>query len=186
MRLSVVVARFLFGLFAVLVVLVASPAEAYTVRSGDVLVKGIAGASVNVARLDVATKATPPAGLLLGADVDWSFDGSWSLAASFRPVLSPGFVDGGVGVGARYRLLQLDAPFIPFAVAQVTTAVGGPLGYGDVHVNLGARVGGGVDYWVMRDLAVGVEISTEASGLLLPLPTAEWSTDALVGLTWRL
>jgi hypothetical protein len=164
----------------------AAPAHAYTVKGGDVLVKGTTGASVNVARLDVATKATPPAGLSLGADVDWSFDGSWSLALSLRPVLSPGFVDGNVGLGARYRLLQLDAPFIPFAVAQVTTAVGGPMGYGDVHVNVGARVGGGVDYWVMRDLAVGVEIGTDASALLTPLVAPEWSTDALVGVTWRL
>jgi hypothetical protein len=163
----------------------ATPAAAYTVEGGDVLVKGVVGASVNVARLDVATKATPPGGMLLGADIDWSFDGSWSLATSLRPVLSPGFVDGSVGVGARYRVLQLDAPFIPFAVAQVTTAVGGPLGYGDVHWNVGARVGGGVDYWVMRDLAVGVEISTEASALVVPLPAFEWSTDALVGVTWR-
>jgi hypothetical protein len=175
-----------------LIVVVASmfaataPAQAYTVRGGDVLVKGAGGVSVNVARLDVATKATPPAGLLLGADIDWSFDGNWSLAASIRPVLSSGFVDGNVGIGARYRLLQLDAPFVPFAVAQVTTAVGGPLGYGDVHWNVGARVGGGVDYWVMRDLAVGVEISTEGSGLLVPLPAVEWSTDALLALTWRL
>jgi opacity protein-like surface antigen len=165
---------------------VGAPAHAYTVKGGDVLVKGVAGASVNIARLDVATKATPRGGMLLGADIDWSFDGSWSFAASLRPVLSPGFVDGNVGVGARYRLLQLDAPFIPFAVAQVTTAVGGPLGYGDVHWNIGARVGGGVDYWVMRDLAVGVEISTETSALAVPLPAFEWSTDALVGVTWRL
>ena len=164
----------------------AAPAQAYTVKGGDVLVKGVAGASVNVARLDVATKATPPAGLGLGADVDWSFDGAWSLAVSLRPVLSPGFVDGNVGIGARYRMLQLDAPFVPFAVAQVTTAVGGPMGYGDLHVNVGARVGGGVDYWVMRDLAVGVEIGTEGSALLTPLVAPEWSTDALVGVTWRL
>ncbi|MBM4282856.1 MAG: hypothetical protein FJ137_19590 [Deltaproteobacteria bacterium] len=164
----------------------ATPAAAYTVKGGDVLVKGVGGASVNVARLDVATKGTPPAGLALGCDIDWSVDGSWSVATSIRPVLSPGFVDGSVGVGARYRLLQLDAPFIPFAVAQVTTAVGGPLGFGDVHINVGARIGGGVDYWVMRDLAVGVEISTEGSGLIVPLPTVEWSTDALLGLTWRL
>jgi hypothetical protein len=168
------------------VVGLAGPAQAYTVKGGDVLVKGITGASVNVARLDVATKATPPAGLALGADIDWSFDGAWSLAVSLRPVLSPGFVDGSVGVGARYRMLQLDAPFIPFAVAQVTTAVGGPLGYGDVHVNVGARLGAGVDYWVMRDLAVGVEIGTEGSALLTPLLAPEWSTDALIGITWRL
>jgi hypothetical protein len=151
-----------------------------------VLVKAVTGASVNVARFDVATRATPAGGLVVGADVDWSFDGSWSLAASVRPTLSPGFVDGNVGVGARYRVLQLDAPFIPFVVAQFTSAIGGPLGYGDVHGNLGARIGGGVDYWVMRDLAVGIELTTEASALVVPATAFEWSTDVGIGVTWRL
>ncbi len=163
----------------------ATDAAAYTVSAGDVLIRGVTGASVNVARLEVVTKATPPAGLLLGADIDWSFDGPWSAVASVRPVFSPGFVDVGVGVGARYRFLQLEAPFIPWASASLTSAVGGPLGYGDVHFNLGARVGGGVDYFVMRDLAVGVEIGTELSALLTPLPAPEWTTEALVGVTWR-
>ena len=100
-------------------------------------------------------------------------------------MFSPGFVDVGVGIGAKYRVLQLEAPFIPFATAQVTSALGGPLGYGDTHFNVGLRLAGGVDYFVMRDLAVGVEIGTEASALLAPLPAAEWTTEALVGVTWR-
>ena len=164
----------------------ALPAGAYTVRTGDMLVRGVVGASVNVLRLDVATRATPPGGMLIGVDFDYSIDGAWSVASSLRPVLSPGFVDANLGIGAKYRVIQLDAPFIPFATAQVTTALGGPLGYGDVHFNLGGRVGAGIDYFVMRNLALGIEISTELSGLLTPLPAAEWSTDALVGVTWRL
>lgn len=161
-------------------------ANAYTVKPGDLLLKGVAGASVNVARLNVATKATPPAGMVIGADLDWSFDGNWSLMASLRPTLSPGFVDGNLGVGARYRLLQLDAPLIPWASAQFITALGAPLGYGDAHVNLGARVGGGVDYFVMRDLAVGVEVASEGSALVAPLTGAEASTEVLIGVTFRL
>ena len=107
-------------------------------------------------------------------------------ATSLRPTLSPGFVDTNVGVGAKYRVLALDAPFIPFAMAQVTTALGGPLGYGDVHWNVGARLGGGVDYFVMRDLAVGVEIGSEFSVLAVPLLAPEWTTEVLLGVTWRL
>ena len=172
--------------FVVVAALLATSASAYTVKPGDLLIKGVTGASVNVARFNVATKATPPAGLLLGADLDWSFDGNWSLAASVRPVLSPGFIDGNVGLGARYRVLQLDAPLIPWVLAQLVTAVGGPLGYGDLHVNLGARLGGGVDYFVMRNLAVGIEVATECSALLTPLPGAEPSTEVLLGVSWRL
>ena len=178
---------FFAGVFVFVVAFFGStPASAYTVRPGDLLIKGVAGASVNVARLNVATKATPPAGMLLGADLDWSFDGNWSLMASLRPTLSPGFIDGNIGVGARYRLLQLDAPLIPWAGAQAITAIGGPLGYGDLHWNFGARVCGGVDYFVMRDLAVGVEVGTEVTALAAPLVAAEASTEVLIGVTFRL
>lgn len=174
------------GVVLLLSAALSSSASAYTVKPGDLLIKGVAGASVNVARLNVATKATPPAGMVLGADLDWSFDGNWSLMTSLRPALSPGFVDVNGAVGARYRLLQLDAPLIPWASAQVVTAVGGPLGYGDVHVNVGARVGGGVDYFVTRDLAVGLEVNTEGTVLVAPLLAGEASTDVLLGVTFRL
>ena len=175
-------------LFAAVVVaaLGAGEASAYTIAPGDLLIRGVTGVGVNVARLDVATKATPPAGLVLGVDLDWSIDGPLSLAASLHPVFSPGFVDANLGVGVKYRALQLEAPFIPFVIAQVTTALGGPLGYGDVHFNVGGRVGAGVEYFVMRDLAIGVEVGTELSALLTPLNAAEWTTEALVGVTWRL
>ena len=174
------------GLVVVVAGIFASDAGAYTVRPGDMLLRGVAGAGVNVASLDVATKATPAAGMVMGVDFDWSFDGDWSLATSLRPTFSPGFVDANVGVGAKYRVLSLDAPFIPFATGQVTTALGGPLGYGDVHWNVGARLAGGVDYFVMRDLAVGLEIGSELSTLAVPLLAAEWTTEVLVGVTWRL
>ena len=178
-RLAVVVAFAVCGLLS-------TSAAAYTVKPGDLLLKPVTGASINVARLNVATKATPPAGMVLGADLDWSFDGNWSLMTSLRPALSPGFVDVNLGVGARYRLLQLDAPLIPWASAQVVTAVGAPLGYGDAHVNVGARVGGGVDYFVMRDVAVGVEVGSEFTALVAPLLAGEASTEVLIGVTFRL
>lgn len=177
--------RGVVALAFVVVAAFAGRADAYTVNPGDLLIRGVTGASINVARLDVATRATPPGGLVLGVDLDWSVDGPWAVAASLRPVLSPGYLDANLGIGAKYRVLQLAAPFIPFVTGQVTTAVGGPLGYGDVHFNLGGRVGAGIDYFVMRDLALGIEVSTEVSGLLTPLNALEWSTDALAGVTWR-
>lgn len=168
-----------------LVGLCAGSASAYTVEAGDLLVRPVVGASVNVLRLDVATRATPPAGLLVGVDVDYAITGPWNVTAAFRPVLAPGFVDAGLMAGAKYRWVQLEAPFIPYASAGLTTALGFPLGYGDVHWNVGARVAAGVDYFVLRDLAVGFEVGGEASWLVTPLGAAELSADALLGITWR-
>ena len=159
---------------------------AYTVSPGDLLVRPVIGASVNVVRLKAATRDTPQGGMLLGVDLDWSFDGAWALAAAFRPVLSSDYVDANLGVGAKYRVIQLNAPFIPYASLMATTAVGGPMGFGDMHVNAGLRLAGGVDYWVMRDLAVGIEMAGEASHLFVPISQPEVSTEILAGVTWRL
>ncbi len=158
----------------------------YTVEPGDVLVRPVAGASVNVVRLPAATRATPQGGMVLGLDIDWSWDGAWSLAAAVRPVLSPNYLDGSIGIGAKYRLVQLNAPFLPYASLLATTALGGPLGAGDLHVNGGARLAGGVDYFVMRNLAIGLEMAAEVSYLFTPIARPEASSEILVGVTWRL
>lgn len=158
----------------------------YTVEPGDMLLRPVAGASVNVIRLKAATRDTPQGGMLLGVDFDWSFDGAWALTTAFRPVVSSDYVDANLGVGAKYRVIQLNAPFIPYASLAATTAVGGPMGFGDLHVNAGLRLAGGVDYWVMRNLAVGLELGGELSHLFVPIAQPEFSTEALVGVTWRL
>lgn len=163
-----------------------APAAAYTVRPGDLLVRPVAGASVNVVRFAGATRATPQGGMLLGVDVDWSFDGALAFTGALRPVVSPGFLDMNLGLGAKYRLVQLGAPFLPYASAMLTSAVGGPFGYGDLHWNEGLRLAGGVDYFVMRDLAVGLEMGVEGTYMLSPMPGPEVSTELLAGVTFRL
>lgn len=163
----------------------AAPAAAYSVEGGNLLMRPVVGASLNVLRLDVATRATPPGGMLMGVDLDYSFDGPWNLTATFRPVLSPGFVDANVGVGVKYRLTQLGAPFIPYASGMLLTAVGAPFRFGAPHVNVGARAAAGVDYFVMRNLALGVEMAIDASLLAYPLLFVESSAEILAGLTWR-
>lgn len=163
----------------------AGEARAYTVKGGDFLIRPVVGASVNVLRLDVATRATPPAGLLVGVDADYAITGEWNVTGTLRPVLAPGFIDTQIGVGAKYRLLATEAPLIPYASLLGTFALGAPLKYGDAHLNLGARLALGADYFVMRDLAVGAEVSLEPSFLAVPLAALEVSAEALVGLTYR-
>jgi hypothetical protein len=166
-------------------VLSAGTAEAYTVKGGDLLVRPVVGASVNVLRLDVATRATPPAGMLVGVEADYAITGEWNVAASLREVLAPGFLDTQLGLGAKYRLLATEAPLIPYASLLATFAFGAPLRYGDAHLNVGARLALGTDYFVMRDLAVGAEVSLEPSFLAAPLAALEVTAEALVGLTYR-
>lgn len=167
------------GLFA------AGSAGAYTVRSGDFLLRPVVGASVNVFRLDVATRATPPAGLLVGLEADYAITGEWNVSASLREVLAPGFLDTQLGVGAKYRLLATEAPLIPYASLLATFAFGAPLQYGDAHLNVGARLALGADYFVLRDLAIGAEVSLEPSFLAAPLPALEVTAEALAGLSYR-
>jgi len=167
-----------FGLFA-------SSASAYTVEAGNMLVRPVVGASINPLRLDVVTRATPPGGMLLGLDFDYSFDGAWNLTTALRPVASPGFLDVQAGAGVKYRVVQLEAPFIPYASAMLTGAVGGPFRIGAPHLNLGARLAMGIDYFVMRNLAIGIEAGVEGSALVMPLLAVEASTEALLGVSWR-
>jgi hypothetical protein len=179
MRLSLVLAA------AVVALGLATPSQAYTVKAGDLLVRPVAGGVVNVLRFPAATRATPQGGMIIGVDVDYSFDGPLSFTAALRPAFSPSFIDANLGLGVKYRLVQLGAPFLPYGSAMVTTALGGPLGAGDLHVNLGGKVAGGVDYFVMRNLAVGLEMGVEVSALLTPVVTPEASTEILAGVTWR-
>jgi hypothetical protein len=172
-------------LLALIAALAASPAAAYTVTAGDWLVKPVAGAAVNVVRFPAASRATPEGGMVLGVDVDYSFDGPLCFTGAFRPVLSPNYVDADLGAGVKYRIVQLNAPFIPYASAMVTGAVGGPLGPGELHVNVGGRVAGGVDYFVMRNFSVGLEMSAEVTALFTPVVQPEATTEILAGVSWR-
>ncbi len=170
----------------VVVALAAAPAHAYTVQGGDMLLRPIVGAGVNVLRLEAATRETPPGGMVTGLEFDWSFDGPLCFTSRFAPTLTPGFVDLMLGAGAKYRVVQLDAPFIPYTSAMATFAFGAPLGAGDTHWNGGLRLALGADYFVMRDLAVGLEVGGEVSTLFAPVLVPEATSEVLLGVTWRL
>jgi hypothetical protein len=164
----------------------ASPASAYTVEGGNILVRPVMGASVNVLRLEVATRSTPIGGMLMGVDLDYSFDGPFNLTAAIRPVVGPGFIDAQLAAGLKYRVTQLGTPFVPYASAMILGAVGAPLRFGAPHVNAGARAAAGMDYFIMRNLALGVEASVEASLLAYPILFPELTAEVLAGLTWRI
>jgi hypothetical protein len=183
----------LFGLSknGLLLIFAAAPlflplaAHAYSIKGGELLVRPVLGASVNVSRFSAATRATPEGGLLVGVDLDYAIDENWGVTGGLRPVFAPDFVDAGLLVGGKYRVTQLQAPFIPYGALALTTAAGFPTRNGDLHFNLGLRPAFGIDYFVMRDLAVGLEVGWDASGLFWPAMALEVSSEALLGVTWR-
>jgi hypothetical protein len=160
-------------------------ALSYSVDGGDILVRPVVGAKVNVLRLDVATRETPPGAMLIGVDADYSFTGDWNLTGTLRPGFSPGFVDGTAGVGVKYRVVQLETPYIPYASAMLIGSMGGPLRLGQPHLNAGVRTSLGMDYFVMRNLAIGIEAAAGSSILAWPMFWVEASTEVLLGVSWR-
>ncbi len=172
----------LFGLL-----LGAAPAaHAYSVDGGNVIVRPVLGVSINALRLEAATRKSAPGGLLTGLDLDFSINGPLNLSAFVRPVVFVGFVDVQVGLGGKYRVTGLGTPFVPYASAMVTAAGATQLRWVTMpHANVGARAALGVDYFVMKDLAVGAEAATEASALLYPMLYPEVTVEALVGVSYR-
>lgn len=163
----------------------ASASQAYSVDAGDIILKPTVGAAVNVLRLDVATRESPLGAMVMGLDADYSLTGDWNVTGMLRPGFSPSFVDTTLGLGVKYRLVQLEAPYIPYASAMLIGSVGGPLRFGAPHVNAGMRMAVGMDYFVMRNLAVGLEAAGDTSILAWPLLWVEASTEVLLGVSWR-
>ena len=173
---------FLFSLFYTTSLL------AYEINAGNWLLKGVVGPSINLIHEDTTTRETPGAGAILGLELDYMLDNSWSVGGAIRPMLTPGFIDLGFGIGAKYRWTQLEMPLIPFVSVSITPAILIPVnGPGTAHINLGLRPTVGCDYFVMRDLSVGVELALEPSILFGSSyhRRIELTVEALAGATWR-
>lgn len=179
------VARLLTALFVTCVGLFGADAGAYTVAAGDFSLRPVSGASLNFLRLDVATRETPPLGLMVGLDLDYAILPELAVAATFRPVFGDAFVDAQAGFGAKYRLVQTEAPLIPYASLLAVAALGAPLRYGEAHWNVGGRVALGADYFIVRDVTLGIELGTEASWLVRPIGALELTAELLLGVGWR-
>lgn len=182
---SSLISQLSFCILMLSVSLFASESSAYTFNGGDFSLKANAGAGVNLLRSDVATKRTPEAGMLFTLDADYALTGEFHLVGSLRPQASSNFLDSGIGLGVAYRAVRLNAPFVPYVSAMMTSALGLPFSHGDVHFNLGTRFAAGVDYFIMRQFYVGIEIAGEGSLMAFPLLMPEMTTEMLLGVGWR-
>ena len=165
--------------------LLALPAGAYTLKTGDQMLRAFMGGSTNFMRYEVVTKDTPSGAFLTGLNYEYALDGPLNVVGSFAPGFADGFIDARVGGGGKYRFTELEMPLVPYGEAQVIMALGIPTRYQQEHINLGLRTALGVDYFVMRQLAVGLELGWEVTGLLTPELAAEMSAEGLFFLGWK-
>ncbi len=178
--------KLLFFTFCMAIGLIpATNADAYTLKTGDQMLRAFMGGSTNFMRYEVVTKDTPPSAFLTGLNYEYALDGPWNVVGSFAPGFADGFIDARIGGGGKYRFNELEMPLVPYGEAQLVMALGIPTRYQQEHINLGLRTAVGVDYFVMRQLAVGLELGWEASGLLTPEIAAEMSAEGLLFLGWK-
>jgi hypothetical protein len=142
-------------------------AASYEFSTGKVFLRGVFGATVNVFRYDaIPSEASPGAGLMLGLEADYIVTRPWSLIAGFRPSFSPGYVDLGFSVGAKYRWDDVVAPITLYGSLELTPAVLLPVAPSSVHFNMGLRPSFGFEYFLMRDLVVGGQLAIDPSWLV--------------------
>ncbi len=165
------------------------PSFAYQLQATEWLVKPTMGGRINVVTAERNTpQASPGGGFLIGADLEYMVDKSTSAILEFHPFFASGFIEVGFGVGAKYRFDGNDIPLIPYGAATVTfgwllPTMAGP----STHFNMGLRPAIGLDYFVTRDMAIGLEFGCQPT-LVLISGTASFdlSLDVLLGMTWRL
>ena len=160
-------------------------AQAYTVQTGDQMVRTVMGVSSNFMRYEVVTKETPANAFLTGLGYEYALDGPWNVVGQVSPGFADGFIDLRLGGGAKYRLIQLEMPLVPYAEAQVITAFGIPTRYQELHFNMGLRTGLGFDYFVMRQLCVGFGLAWEFSGLFSPEIAPEMTAEGVLSVGWK-
>lgn len=171
--------------FAIL--LLSFGAQAYEFSSGKFFVRGVVGPSINVVRFNSITRGTPGAGMVLGVEGEYVIDKPWSMVAGLRPSLSPGFVDIGFGAGVKYRWSDLGVPLIVSTSIEITPAVLIPTATGVAHYNLGLRPSVGLDYFLMHNLVLGLQLAIEPSYILNPsMNSFEASVEFLFGMMYKI
>ena len=175
-------------LIVIFCLLGASSVGAYDFTAGDFLLRGFGGGSINVIHEDGKSERTPGAGGIFSLDLEYMLTEAWSVSGSIRPMFAPLFVDLGFAAGVKYRFTNNSVPFIPYIGAALNPAALIPINVGRGHFNLGLRALGGCDYFLMRDLAFGIELALEPSYVIsgAKYRKFELTVDVLVGLTWRI
>jgi len=164
----------------------AFPSYAYDFRPGNIFLRPFAGAEINVLRYQGPGTATPGAGLLLGFGMDYVVDFDWGASGDIHANISPDYFDLSLSFGGKYWFTQTRLPFVPYAAVYLPVSVLIPT-YAKSHWNIGLRPALGIQYFVMRNFAIGLEVGLTPSIMLSSVKSAfEISVDAAFMFSWRL
>ena len=166
--------------------LLSLPVFAYQYDSGEWLLRGLLGKSVYFVQ-DQMTQIDD--NILSGIELEYMLNSNLSVLGALRPLFSSRSVILGFGAGVKYRFMNSDSPLIPFVSVGLTPYVYIPtVTYLKSHFDFGLRPTGGFEYFVARNLALGIEAAINPSFVMGggTRNTMEASFEVLVGATWRL
>ena len=164
----------------------AVPAQAYQVRAGDQFVQASLGGSYNYLRSRQVTRETPASLLRFGAHYAYAFDSHLSLTAGLMPGLADSYLSLPISAGLAYRLPGFKGPIVPYLSSDFIVEAGIPLGPPPVHLNLGLRLGAGLEYFVTHRVGFGAEFALSGTALLWPNIQAESAAELLFRCVYRI
>ena len=169
-----------------LLCLLALPALAYEYKPNEWLLRAVLGEAVYFVQDSTSSIGN---NLLAGVELEYMMGSKFSLTGAMRPLFATSSVVLGFGFGAKYRFVNKEVPLIPFVSLALTPSIYIPTtAFGRSHFNLGLRPTAGFEYFVARDLALGIEAALNPSFLISGGTTnaMECSFEVLAGATWRL
>lgn len=126
-------------------------------------------------------------GILSGVEVEYMLDSNFSVTSAFRPLFATNSLEIGFGFGAKYRFVGKKSRLVPFVGFGLTPSVFMPTtASSKPHFNLGLRPTAGFEYFVARNLALGIEAALNPSFVMGggTKNTMEATVEVLLGVTF--
>lgn len=168
--------------------MVPSALFAYDFLPGDWFARPSLGAVFNVLRADLSfNDATPWAGFALNVDLDYMVDENFAVTVGTTPYFSADHMSLGASGGMKYRNVDWLNPVIFYALAEANLGFLIPLNQGKFHTNVGLTLGVGIEYFVVRDVAIDFALELEPSiAFVAGKVYGEFALRPLLGVLWRI
>ncbi|MEI6806812.1 MAG: hypothetical protein WCK49_09960 [Myxococcaceae bacterium] len=167
-----------------LLCLVALPIFSYEYKPTQWLVRGIVGNSIYFVK---DSRTIVDNNIVSGVEFEYMMDSNWSLISAARPLFAINSLSLEFGLGAKYRFVNHQSPFVPFVSLALTPSVFFPTtASSKPHFNLGLRPTAGFEYFVGNDLALGIEAAFNPSFVMGggTTKTLEATFEILTGATF--